>query len=135
MEGLSGRGRTADAFGSAAGSVLDATWSSRTSAMKRKPFRGNVLIRCCSSPLSPIAPRATFRRVVNAASETMRPCQMASMSSSLGDDARPVGDQVGKEIEDLGSDGNRRIPATQLTLVGIEKAISEAIPQANFLRQ
>src|SRR6266481_3701698 len=42
-----------------------------TAPTKLKPFRGKVLIRCCLSPSSPIAARAAFRRVVNAASETM----------------------------------------------------------------
>jgi hypothetical protein len=46
-------------------------------------LRGNVLIKCCFSPVSPIALRAAFRRVVSAASETMRPFQTALMRSSL----------------------------------------------------
>ena len=54
-----------------------------TAPTKRKPLRGNVLIRRCLSPSSPIAARAAFRRVVSAASETMRPCHTALMRSSL----------------------------------------------------
>ena len=41
------------------------------------------LISRCSSPESPIAVRAAFRRVVSAASDTIRPFQMALMRSSL----------------------------------------------------
>ena len=41
------------------------------------------LIRRCSSPESPIAFRAAFRRVVSAASDTIRPFQMALMRSFL----------------------------------------------------
>src|ERR1700732_2539885 len=37
----------------------------------------------CSSPLSPIALRAAFMRVLSADSETMRPPQMAESKSSL----------------------------------------------------
>ena len=57
--------------------------ASRTVPTKRNPFRGSVLIRRCSSPESPIALRATFNRVVSAASETMRPSQIAAIRSSL----------------------------------------------------
>ena len=49
----------------------------------RIPLRGNVLIRRCASPLSPIAVRAALMQVVSANSETMRPFQMAATRSSL----------------------------------------------------
>ena len=57
--------------------------SSLTIPTKRIPLRGNVLIRRCASPLSPIAVRAALMQVVSADSETMRPFQMAAMRSSL----------------------------------------------------
>ena len=57
--------------------------TSRISPTKRKPLRGSVRISRCSSPLSPIAVRAALMRVVSANSETMRPCQMAAIRSSL----------------------------------------------------
>ena len=85
MEGLSGSGRAG--FGCSVGISLTAPpagfFASRTVPTKRNPFRGNVLMRRCFSPVSPIACRATFRRVVSAASDTLRPFQMAFMRSSL----------------------------------------------------
>src|SRR5262245_58556719 len=47
------------------------------------PLRGNVLIRCCASPLSPSAVRAALMQLVSAESETIRPFQIAEMRSSL----------------------------------------------------
>ena len=85
IEGLSGSGRAG--FGGCAGAPAIATLAglsaSRTVATKRKPLRGSVLMRRCSSPESPIAFRAAFRRVVSAASDTLRPFQMALIRSSL----------------------------------------------------
>src|SRR5262245_55402643 len=57
--------------------------SSCTLPTNRKPLRGSVLMRRCPSPLSPIALRTALRRVVSAASEMMRPSQIAVTRSSL----------------------------------------------------
>ena len=62
---------------------ITTVWASCTAPTKRKPLRASVLIRRCFSPLSPMAVRAAFRRVVSAASETMRPFHTALMRSSL----------------------------------------------------
>jgi hypothetical protein len=104
--------------------------ASGTCPTKRKPLRGNVLMRRCSSPESPIAPRATFRRVVTAASETLRPFQMALIKVVLADDALPVADQVVEQVEYLWRDGDQVRTATQLTPVGVECVPLEEIAQA-----
>lgn len=60
----------------------ESLWSRhRTAPIKRMPLRGNLITRC-SSPLSPIAPRAALMQVASADSETMRPFQTATMRSS-----------------------------------------------------
>src|ERR1700737_2666756 len=64
-------------------SVPEGRFVSCTAPTKRKPLRGSVLIRRCSSPESPITLRAAFRRVVNAASDTIRPFHIALTRSSL----------------------------------------------------
>src|SRR6266404_2825344 len=75
IEGLSGSVRAG--FGGSVGlSAIAAAagpCASRTCPTKRKPLRGSVLMRRCSSPESPIALRATFRRVVSAGHDTPIP--------------------------------------------------------------
>ena len=58
------------------------------------------------SPESPSALRAAFRRVVSAASDAIRPFQMALMEVVLLDDALPVADQVVEQVEYLWRDGD-----------------------------
>lgn len=53
------------------------------SPTKPNPLRCSVLIRRCSSPLSPMALRAALMGVVRAASETIRPCQTVEIKSCL----------------------------------------------------
>ena len=67
--------------------------ASRTMPTKRKPLRGSVLMRRGFSPELPITLRATFRRVVSAASDTLRPFQMA-FKIVFADHTLPVPDQV-----------------------------------------
>jgi hypothetical protein len=83
IEGLPGRARAGLVRSAAVSVIAAAVGASRTAATKRNPLRGSVLIRRCSSPLSPMAARATLMRVVSAASETIRPSQMAAIRSSL----------------------------------------------------
>ena len=103
IEGLSGRARAG--LGGSTGPrrhpCRDGPCSSRTAPTKRKPLRGSVLISRCSSPLSPIAPRAALMRVVSAASETMRPLPDGGDQVVLADHALPVADQVVEQIEHL----------------------------------
>jgi hypothetical protein len=54
-----------------------------TSATTRNPRRRMVRIRTCFLPSSPIARRAVLMRLLNAASDTMRPFQTRSIISSL----------------------------------------------------
>src|ERR1700681_4426891 len=115
IEGLSGSVRV----GFSGSTVLSATagpvppCASRTGPTKRKPLRGSVLIRRCSLPESPIALRAAFRRVVNAASDTI-----------------PVADQVVEQVEYLWRDGDDVRPAMQLAPVSVECVLLEEIVQA-----
>ena len=85
IEGLSGSVRAGfgGSIGLSAVAAPAGPCASRTGPTKRKPLRGSVLMRRCSSPESPIAVRAAFRRVVSAASDTIRPFQMTLMRSSL----------------------------------------------------
>ena len=79
---------------------------SRTAATNRRPLRGNVLIRRCASPLSPIALRAALMGVVTAESETIaRPRPPRYIV--LADHAVAVADQVGEKIEDLRFERNQ----------------------------
>ena len=57
-------------------------WS-LTSATKRNPRLCSVRMKTWSLPLSPSARRAALMRLLKAASDTMRPCQMVSINSSL----------------------------------------------------
>jgi hypothetical protein len=85
-------------------------------------------MRRCSSPESPIAVRAAFRRVVSAASDTLRPFQMALMRSSLLT-TLPVADQVVEQVEYLWRDGDDVRSAMQLAPVGVKRVILEEIAQ------
>src|SRR6266853_1169167 len=78
---LKARQRSDDFFHHAVGEIF--LLGIAAHVLKRKPLRGSVLMKRCSSPESPIAVRAAFRRVVSAASDTLRPFQMALMRSSL----------------------------------------------------
>src|SRR5258708_27665127 len=71
IEGLSGSARAGfgGSIGLPAGAAAAGPRASPTSPTKRKPLRGHVLIRRCSSPESPIQLLAIFKRVASAASE------------------------------------------------------------------
>src|SRR6516164_5025232 len=137
IEGLSGSGRAG--FGSC--SKLPVTvapagpCASRTCPTKRKPLRGKVLMRRCSSPESPIALRATFRRVVSAASDTLPPVPDGFNKIIFADHALPVPDQVVEQVEYLWRDGDDVRSAMQLAPVSVDCVVLENVAQvAIFLR-
>ena len=92
-------------------------------------MRGSVLMRRCSSPESPIAVRAAFRRVVSAASDAA-PVPDGVDEVVLADDALLVVDQVFDQIEYLRRDGDDLRSAMKLAPVGIECVVLEEIAQA-----
>ena len=63
--------------------ILSSPLSSITSATKRNPRRGKVLITACVLPSSSTARLAELMADVIAGSETMRPSQTNSINSSL----------------------------------------------------
>ena len=87
-------------------------------------------MRRCFSPESPITLRATFRRVVSAASDTLRPFQMALMKVVFADHTLPVPDQVIEQVEYLWRDGDDVRSAMQLAPVSVECVLLEEIAQA-----
>ena len=104
--------------------------ASRTVPTKRKPLRGSVLMRRCSSPESPIALRAAFRRVVSAASDTTTPVPNGVDEVVFADDALPVADQIIEQVEYLWRDGDDVRPAMQFAPVSVECVLLEEIAQA-----
>ena len=83
IDGLSGSARAALAKAGTLSARSVAGSSSCTSATKRNPFRGSVLITCWLLPSSPTAARTALMRVVSAESVTARPPQIETTSSSL----------------------------------------------------
>src|SRR5260370_22749472 len=105
-------------------------WSSSTVAGKRKPLRGSVWISWCFSTVSAIALRTAFRRVVSAASETMRPFQTALMRSSLLTTRSLLRIRYSSRSNTCWRDGDYLRPAMQLAPVGVECVLLEEIAQA-----
>ena len=96
-----------------------------TSPTNRNPLRAIVRIRRCSSPLSPIALRTALMWLVRVDSETIRPPQTASSSSSLLTTRSRFSHQIEQQVEDLRPDGDRLGPARQLPPVGVEHIVFE----------
>jgi len=71
-----------------------------------KPLPRQSLDEALLIPGIAITLRTTFRRVVSAASDTIRPFQMAADEVVFADNALPVPDQVVEQVEYLWRDGD-----------------------------
>ena len=148
IEGLFGSG--SGSAGSAAGARVGASWrglprrrffrlasadaasSTCTSPTKRNPRLCAVRIRACVLPSSPIARRAALMREFSAASDTMRPCQTASNSSSLLTIRSRCCTQIGEHIEHLRFDRHDCTGAPQFLLHEIDFIGAEAKDQVSL---
>jgi hypothetical protein len=78
-----------------------------TSATTRKPRRRIVRMQAWDAPSSPMAWRTALMRVLNAASDTMRPFQIRSMISSLVTTRSRFSSNCTKRSNTCGSTGTR----------------------------
>ena len=110
---------------------LEARWCGRgrggiaTSPTKRKPLRAMVRITLWSWPLSPTALRAALMRLVSVDSETMRPCQMFSIRSSLVTTWSRFSHQIHQQIEHLRLDRDDLAAAAQFAAVGVKQMVGK----------
>ena len=89
-------------------------------------MRGEVRIRRCASPLSPIALRAALIRLVKVDSETIRPPHTEASEIVLGDDAVAIADQVHQQVEHLRFQRDRFAAPPQLAARHVEHMIGKA---------
>ena len=104
--------------------------SSRTAPTKRTPLRGKVFISRCSSPVSPIAPRAALMRLARQLGNDA-PVPDRGQQIVLGDDPVAVSHQMNKKIENLGLDSDKRTSPAQFPPIRVEYAC----PRNNSARQ
>ena len=103
-----------------------------TAPTKRKPFRGSVLIKRCSSPESPIAVRAALRRVVKCSIGHAAPIPDGVDEVDVFTHyTSPISNQAVEQVKNLWCVPRHRIRApTQFALFRVKCVILEEIAQA-----